>query len=280
MPLSYAVKNGELMPLERTYVSAADLAVCRGYGVFDYFDVKGGVPLFLPLYLARFRRSAEGLRLPLIWSDEALKGMINQLILSNQEENCGIRLLLTGGYSEHGYAVQHPELIMLAYASPVYEESLYSKGVKLKSEPFLRTFPKLKSINYLYGLYMQEEIKRQGFDYLLYHWEGQVLESDRSNFFMIDDDDVLYTAEDDVLHGVTRHLVLEIAADVGIEVRLQAIDWSSLVHAKSAFITNTTAKMLPVQQIDDYIMKECPGDVFNTLRQLFIHRMLQKKIFF
>lgn len=273
MLLPYAVKNGHLILAENAWVSAADLAVCRGYGIFDYFDVQAGVPLFLSFYLERFERSAKGLNLKLSWSREELARMVRDLINANQIPKCGIRLLLTGGFSESSYEIQSPELLILAYQAPIYDEVLYTQGVKLMTTHYMRTFPHIKSIQYLHGLYMQHQLRAEGFDYLLYHYQGAVLESDRSNFFMIDEDDAIVTAEHNVLHGITRKIILEIAADLNLKVVLESPTLEQLRKCKSAWISNTTAKMLPVSQIDDYILPECPSSVFDQLWRGFQDRI-------
>ncbi len=274
----FAIKDLELVPLNQAVVSAADLSVCRGYGVFDYFEVRSSVALFLPHYLERFRRSAVGLGLKLSYNDNQILKAIDMLIRSNNTSSCGIRMLLTGGFSESSYQVENPVFFMIAYESPAYHPDIFKNGVRLMTQPFLRVFPAIKSINYLHGLYMQQELKIKGFDYLLYHFEGKVLESDRSNFFLLDQDNILYTAEDQVLHGITRKIVLEIANECGIEVRLQAPTLAQLRQAKSCFLTNTTAKLLPVSQVDDYLMPECPGEVFGRLRECFMNK-IQNEIY-
>jgi branched-chain amino acid aminotransferase len=269
----YAIKDLGLVPLSQAVVSAADLSVCRGYGVFDYFEVRNGIALFLPHYLERFRRSSVGLGLNLTFTDNEILSAIDMLIHANNRSSCGIRMLLTGGFSESSYQVENPVFFMIAYESPTYHPDIFRNGVRLMTQPFLRVFPAIKSINYLHGLYMQQELKSKGFDYLLYHFEGKLLESDRSNFFLLNQDNILYTAEDQVLHGITRKIVLEIANECGIEVRLQAPTLAQLRRAKSCFLTNTTAKLLPVCQIDDYILPECPGEVFVRLRECFANKI-------
>ena len=276
MILPFAVREDRVLPLEQVTVSAADLAVCRGYGVFDFFDVQRGVPLFIDHYLCRFRHSAAGLGLELRQTDEQILHLLEALLQANQSENSGIRLLLTGGFSQGSYKVEQPAFFMLAYAPSQYEEAVFERGVRLMTQPFMRVFPEIKSINYLHGLYMQHGLKAKGYDYLLYHYEGKVLESDRSNFFLLDQDDVLHTAEDGVLHGVTRKIVLEIAADMGLKVTLRSPALQQLFDAKACFLTNTTAKMLPVCQVDNYVLPECPGKIFTELRKAFMVRIQQE----
>jgi D-alanine transaminase/branched-chain amino acid aminotransferase len=269
MILPFALKEDKVLPLDQVKVSAADLAVCRGYGVFDFFDVQNGVPLFLQHYLDRFRRSASGLRLELRQTDAQIRQWVDELLQANQVADCGIRLLLTGGFSAGSYKVEQPSFFMLAYAPSVYEETVFKRGVRLMTQPFMRIFPEIKSINYLHGLYMQDTLKEKGYDYLLYHFEGRVLESDRSNFFLLDQNNVLYTAEEGVLHGVTRKIVLEIATEMGLKVERRAPTMQQLFEAKACFLTNTTAKLLPVRQIDHYLLPACPGEVFVELRRNF-----------
>ena len=95
-----------------------------------------------------------------------------------------------------------------------------------------------------------EPFKREqkAFD-ILYHWSGHVLECPRDNFFIVKDNTFI-TAKDDVLHGITRNVVMDIARKhFAVEERKITVD--ELDTADGAFMTSTTKSIVPVVEIDD-----------------------------
>lgn len=105
--------NDELLEEKDIAVSPNDLIVQRGVGIFDFFRVVSGKPLFLAEHLNRFIKSAEIAKIPLKWSYEKLAKIVIQLIETNQKDTGGIKIILTGGVSPMGMEVISPNLIMI-----------------------------------------------------------------------------------------------------------------------------------------------------------------------
>ena len=97
--LNYCILNGHLTKSEEANLNLNDLAIIRGYGVFDFFLFKQKTPLFIEDYLNRFHNSAQLLGLLIPFSRGQMKEKIQKLIEANGEKEGGIRLLLTGGYA-------------------------------------------------------------------------------------------------------------------------------------------------------------------------------------
>ena len=57
--MNYYSVDGEIVPIAEARLGVNDLGLLRGYGVFDYFRVVRGMPLFIDDYLARFERSVK-----------------------------------------------------------------------------------------------------------------------------------------------------------------------------------------------------------------------------
>src|SRR5687768_6261342 len=94
-----AFVNGEFIPEQKAMLGVGDLSIQRGYAIFDFFRSRNFVPLFLQDYLQRFYNSAQGLRLPVPYSQEQTTKIIHELVEKNAVANAGFRLVLTGGYS-------------------------------------------------------------------------------------------------------------------------------------------------------------------------------------
>ena len=104
--------NDSFVAAENAALSYRDLAIQRGYGVFDFFRVEQGYPVFLEDHLDRFHFSAEQMHLRISLQSDALREVIDILIRKNQMEQGGIRLTLTGGNSPDGFQPATPNLVI------------------------------------------------------------------------------------------------------------------------------------------------------------------------
>ena len=75
--------NDYLIPSDEANLNIADLAVQRGYGIFDFFKTIDGQPVFLEDHLDRLFRSAVLMRLELKQSRDEISNKIKRLIESN-----------------------------------------------------------------------------------------------------------------------------------------------------------------------------------------------------
>lgn len=263
--IKYYSVNGEILPREQASLGVSDLAILRGYGMFDFFLVKKGQPLFFDDYLDRFERSARLLHLTLPFSREELRRQILQLIRANGEQEAGLKLVLTGGYSGDGYAPATPNLVIVQSPLPKYPSSKYDNGVKLMLHEYHRTLPEAKSINYIMGINLLPQMQDAGAEDILFHFGGNIHETTRANFFIVKNDDTIVTAGEGILGGVTRRKVIEIARQhYRVEARNLALE--ELQTAKEAFLTSSTKNIMPVVQVDDTTIGQGkPGAVTQRL---------------
>lgn len=261
--------NGQFIPLEKASLHVSDLSIQRGYGIFDFFRTIEHVPLFLDNYLDRFYRSAESLHLPVPLNREKLTEVIAELIDRNKIAESGIRLSLTGGYSADSYELATPNFIITQQELKPMPARWGTEGMKLMTHEFLREFPSVKSINYLTAVWLHEKRKRAAADDVLYYKNNEVSELPRSNFFIITHDDVLVTPAKNVLPGITRMKLIEMASSqYTIEERTLTLD--EVYTAKEAFMTSTTKQLVPIVQIDNKMIGDGkPGLVTNTLNTRF-----------
>lgn len=248
LPIVYL--NGEYLPKEKAALNVADLAILRGYGIFDYFRYADGAPRFVGDHLDRFFRSAELLALDMPVGRDALRTAVYELIDRNGGGNGGIRFVLTGGYAADGYTPSSPNLVAMAYPFTEPAADLYERGVSVLLHPYERQFPQVKSIDYLEGIRIQPMLRAKGVDYALYlDRDGNVRESDRSNF-MIVRDGVLITPADNILHGITRMHLLRLANQLGIPTEERAVSADELLTADEAIICSSTKGAMPITAVE------------------------------
>jgi branched-chain amino acid aminotransferase len=241
--------DGQIARDDEACIPADDLGLQRGYAVFDYARTHNGKLFHVDDHLARFRRSAAGLWLDLAYTNDDIIATANDLIAELGIGEAGLRLILTGGSAHAANLLEKPRFIMIAEELPLYAVDIFDSGAKLATYEFHRDLEYVKTTNYM-NAFRLEPFKRENkaFD-ILYHWNGFVLECPRDNFFIVKDR-TLITAKDNVLHGITRKVVMDIAQD-HFTVEEREVSIGELDTADGAFMTSTTKSIVPVVEIDD-----------------------------
>ncbi|HEY0896946.1 MAG TPA: aminotransferase class IV [Sphingobacteriaceae bacterium] len=247
--MTYAYLNTDFTDAAKAVLPVGDLAIQRGYGVFDFLKVDRGVPLFFQDHMDRFVASAAKLDLPLRPDREELRSVIHELVRRNQLDLSGIRLTLTGGVSPDGYQIAEPNLIITQLPLKERDPGLVGRGLKLITYPYLRQLPDVKTIDYIMAIRLQRVIREMQVDDVLYQHDGLVSECPRTNFFIVTGQQEVRTADSAILEGVTRKKVLEIARTV-YPVIAGPLHTDEIRSASEAFITSTTKGVLPVTEVD------------------------------
>ncbi|MFY0593631.1 aminotransferase class IV [Roseivirga sp.] len=241
--------NGQYLPKEEVRLSIDDVGLIRGYAVFDFFKVKGTIPIFIDDHLSRLEFSAQQINLAIPLGRDELKAVVNELVLKNGFEYSSIKIIVTGGVSIDGFTAGEPQIIVLNTAFSDPPSALYAAGASLMLQEYSRDNPLVKSTNYTNALAAQSRWQSEGHIDVLYHQNGLVSEVSRSNIYYFKAG-VLNTNDEGVLKGVTRKNVLKCAKNV-FKVNLGPINLEELWSADEVFITSSTKKVLPIVKIGD-----------------------------
>ena len=242
--------NGKFLPADKGQILISDLAIQRGYGVFDFFKTINGVPVFLEDHLDRLYRSADQMRLDFGYDRDALKAMLFELMGMNNLPFSGVKITVTGGYAEDGYSLAKPNVLITQQPLLLYNDANASP-LKIVSYEHQRQMPHIKTIDYLMAIWLQPFIKLNQADDVLYHNNGVITECPRSNFFIVTDDDVLVTPLNYVLYGITRMQIIRHFKHLcTIEERNITLD--EVYKAKEAFVSNSSKNILPVVKVDQH----------------------------
>jgi len=259
--------NGEILSTSDGVIGVSDLALQRGYGVFDYSRTYNRKLFHFDDHLQRLRLSAADLHLKLPIPDAEITEVVEHLIRGSVLNNPAVRLILTGGYSSAPF-LQHPNFIIIAEELPTYPAAVYSFGAKLTMVKYQRELPHIKSINYLNAIRF-EPLKREkeAFD-ILYYSDNGVTECPRNNFFAFQGD-TLVTPSSHILFGITREIILKLAL-VHFPIEVRKIEPGELSSIDEAFVTSTSKRVIPVTTIDGHkIGTGLVGDRTKTIMQLF-----------
>jgi branched-chain amino acid aminotransferase len=173
---------------------------------------------------------------------------------------------------------QEPGRIYLALeglAAPTLQE--YSEGVVCVTCRQQRKNPRAKQTTFIS---VAENIRRTlppgVHEGLIVDEKGVILEGLSSNFFGVRAE-VLYTAAESVLSGITRSIVLEAARASGIALVMEGIRLEWLPVLEEAFITSSTRGVLPVREIDQYLVgKGKVGLVTQTLGKRYAEEIFKR----
>jgi branched-chain amino acid aminotransferase len=260
--------NDSLIPADDARLNISDLAVQRGYGIFDFFKTIDGQPVFLEDHLDRFFRSAVLMRLQVSQTRDEIRSRVIQLIEQNNMSDSGVKIILTGGFSPDGFNIAEPNLIITQQSFQI-PRSMPEHGVSVITHEYQRQFSNAKTLDYLQAIWLQPVLEEKKADDVLYHSNGLIRECPRANFFIVTKDEKVLTPESDMLKGVSRKQVLTISEGMYVtEARDVTLD--ELRNAKEAFITSTTKNILPVVQVDGKVLGDGrPGAVTRALAEKY-----------
>ncbi len=257
-------------PNEAT-ISMNDVAVLRGYSVFESLRTYDRRPFHLEEHLNRLYRSAEIIELDVPYSREDIAAVVQEIIGRNTYKHATIRILVTGGESEDGI-LPTGKPVLAAMITPLGERDMerFAKGYKVITTHLQRTSPEAKTTSYVAAVRaLKEAARHNAADALFVNEQGHVLEGTRSNFFVFRRN-TLVTPNKGVLMGVTRNVVLALARGrFPVEERPILLDELPLID--EAFITSSSKEITPVIQIDDLLIGTGkPGPRTYELEQRFI----------
>lgn len=262
--------HDQFLPLSQAAVPVSDLGLQRGYGVFDFFRVKGNTPLFLEAHLDRFYHSAGYMHLSIPMERVQLKEKIQELINRNSFSDSGVRMTLTGGASPDGYQPGIPHFMMVQQAIVPPPDQISDSSYVLMSYEHQRQLPIVKSTDYLMAVWLQPKVKEVGAQDVLYTNQGWIRECPRSNIFMVTNSGTLVTPANHMLKGITRANILR-AAQTIMPVEERDLHMDELTTAREVFVSSTTKRIIPVTQIDQsftaaYDSKSYCARLFELLR--------------
>ncbi|SFG73223.1 aminotransferase class IV [Pedobacter insulae] len=243
----YISINHQLYTEENAKISVSDLSIQRGFGIFDFLKTVDNKAIFLEDHFNRFYNSAKEMNLTIGVDREGLKASIDQLMEKNKMPNSGLKFILTGGFSEDGYTMTKPNLILTQVPFEI-DLAAFDKGMKLVTYQHQRQLPTIKTIDYLQAIRLQGYIKENLSDDVLYHQQGSIRECPRANFFIVKDNKVI-TPKTDILKGITRSKILSLEIN-NYTISEEDFTLNDIATADEAFISSSTKNALPVLAVD------------------------------
>lgn len=249
MDTKYVFINDSYVAADQASLLITDLAIQRGYGIFDFFKTIDHQTIFLEDHLDRFYHSAQKMHLTIGYSREELTQIISVLQEKNQIPNSGIRMTLTGGYSTDGYSLPAKNNLVISQQALNVRMDLDTKGIQIVTYDYQRSLSESKTLDYAMAIWLQPFIKENGANDVLYHHNGIIREVPRANFFIVNKEQEVITAKTGILKGVMRKNILNLQ-NTGLVVTARDFNLHDLQNASEAFISSTTKHIMPVLKIN------------------------------
>ena len=263
----YLYINGTILPKEKALIPVWDLGLLRGLGIFDFFRVMEGVPVFVEDHVDRLMNSMAIMGLDHGVSKEEWISRIHEMIRVNEAQQAGFRIVVTGGFSEDGYTIpEEKNVFILLHGLGATSKVQYEQGVSLLLKNYQRDIPAAKTTIYVQSMQQQPAVIKAGAFETLYYWNNIITECSRCNIFFIDQNGALHTPAQNILKGITRKQILTIAGEQGIPVSEREIQLDEIPNMAGAFLTASTKGALPVTRIGDQAIGD--GSVHPIAKEL------------
>lgn len=262
--------DGEYTDIETARIPATDLAVLRGYGVFDFMRTyNGGQPFHIEAHVARLFRSAALIDLAMPWTPDEVIAITRETIARNDSPEFNVRIVVTGGDSP-GFLMPEGRSRLLVMVTPVtvMDAIYYTNGAPIITIDEARILPDAKTINYIPAIMALKQAKARGAIDAVYIRGEKVLEGTTNNLFLFKGD-TLITAGKGVLPGITRGVVLELADGV-FPIQVRDVTLEEAYTADEAFLTSSVKEVMPIKTLDGRVIGDgVPGPNTRRLMQLF-----------
>ena len=257
--------NGRLIPWEGATVHVSAHVLHYGSSVFEgiraYATPRGPAVFCLDEHVERLFNSCKVFRIEVPYTQEEIKAAILETIRANGHKSCYIRPLVFRGTGALGVEPRKckVEVAILtmewgAYLGPEAIEQGVDVGVSTWRRMAPDTFPAMAKIGgqYVNSQFAKMEAHDRGFaEGIVLDVNGYVSEGSGENLFLVSRG-VVYTPPlwASILEGITRRCTIQLAHDLGYEVREQMIAREWLYIADELFFTGTAAEITPIRSVD------------------------------
>jgi branched-chain amino acid aminotransferase len=277
--------DGQLYPKPEAKISVYDHGFLYGDGVFEGIRAYNGRVWRLREHLERLYRSAKAILLEIPLNIGEMREAVFHTLRVNKLRDAYIRLIVSRGVGDLGLdprKCKKPSVVIITDRIQLYPPEFYEKGMEIVTVTTRRNAPDvlnpgIKSMNYLNNILAKIEVIRAGVqEGLMLNQQGLVAECTGDNIF-IATRNVLYTPASHmgILEGITRAVVLEMAAEFGLPVREDALSLLQVYGADECFLTGTGAEIVPVVRIDGRDIGDGqPGPVTRRMMARFREKIL------
>ena len=279
-----AYVNGEIVPEIEAKVSYNDVGFLYGDAVFDTTRTFGGKIFRLQQHLDRFFQSLKYMRIdPLMTQDEmsdiTMEVLERNLPLLDDNEDYWVSQRVSRGVRQDLGGLSNPTVVIETFPLPLKQRaSLYKDGLQLVTPSVRRTppvsqSPRAKVHNYINIVQADLEVKSQNpnASALMLDINGNLCEGMGANLFLVKDGEIFTPHEQYILAGISRQVTIDLANELGINVKEKNLDLYDAYTADEIFVTSTSYCICPVASVNGSKPdnQDVPGPVTKRLMDAY-----------
>jgi D-alanine transaminase len=268
---------GQYVPHRQAAVHIEDRGFQFADGVYEVIAVVGGRLIDAERHLTRLNRSLGELRIAAPLGDAALDIVLREVIRRNGVDTGIVYLQVTRGAAprEHAFPkAAKPTLVVTSRRSRPPDPRLGDDGIAVITIPDIRWQRcDIKSVALVANVLGKQAAKEAGaYEAWQVDRNGEVTEGTSTNAWIVTGEGAVVTraADSAILNGVTRLAIFDIIAREGYRLVERPFTVAEAKAAREAFLTSTTADLLPVVHIDGAPVGEGrPGPLAQKLRAAY-----------
>jgi branched-chain amino acid aminotransferase len=273
--------NGEYVDWDKATIHLTAHTLHYGDGVFEgirFYETEKGTCIFrLREHVKRLFNSALALEMKIPYSITEIEKAIMGTIRKNKLDAGYIRPLVFYGGGSLGLDTKSHKVETAIIVVP-FPKYFKKNTIKVMTSSFIRIHPRSTITtakicgHYVNSILANMEAKKNGFDEaLLLDFKGDVTEGSGENLFFVKDGVIKTSSLEDILPGITRDAIIELAVDLGYEVDEEEFNIIDLERADEIFFCGTAAEITPISQVNDFIInkKEIGGITLHLQEKFF-----------
>lgn len=253
--MRYSLWNDQIVKEDDVVINQEDRGYQFGDGIYEVVKVYNGEFFTAQEHIDRFYESADKIRITIPYTKDKLMMMLHELVEKNNLGTGHVYFQITRGAGSRNHIFPGAD-VKPVFTATVKENprpiANFEKGVKaiiLDDIRWLRC--DIKSLNLLGAVLAKQEAHEKGAYEAILHRDGVVTEGSSSNIFAIKND-TLYThpANNLILNGITRRVVIECAKEIGLTVSETAFTVEEMLEMDELIVTSTTSEVTPIVELE------------------------------
>jgi len=263
--------NRRIVPIEEARLSPGQGGLMSGWGLFTTIRIVEGVPFAFERHWHRLSRDAQRTHCPFAFDAEEVRGHLIELLAANNvREGCARIYVIhnRSGFWRSDEDFPAADLLLCSSDLPPYRD-LVRLGLREHARHAASPLAGVKVTSWLDNVWNLYEAQQAGFDeVVLLNERGEVAECTAANVFCVQGGRVVTPPlSSGCLEGVTRGVVLEVGARVGVPVEERTLYPEDLYFADEVLISSTNRNVIAATEVNGHKIAAAPGPVCHKLEK-------------
>jgi D-alanine transaminase len=266
--------NGSFLPLKDAQISVMDRGFLFGDSIYEVIPAYNGRLFRLSHHLKRLSNGLHEIGMDNPLSEDEWSSILNRLIQQNPKQDQSIYLQVTRGPAEkRDHTIPDTaQPTIFAMVTPIQDEPSENSGIAAITLDDVRwRLCNIKATTLLANVLLKQQAKEAGAIEAILIRDGEAMEGAASNLFIVSNGELITPPKSNfLLPGITRDLILELAAKNAIPHTERPIQEGELRTADEIWLTSSTKEIMPVISLDDNPVADAkPGAVYKQMSAIY-----------